>query len=479
MKKRLIFSILSVILVVLATVAWTYRDPLIVKRDHILGQYREYRGTMTIRTGTLVDHSQTHNWVNRYQDIPENFEYIAPFLFFRAPGKVRVEELAYYAIRFTPEHSVKAFRKKLMAANNLEETTIPADTNLVIPGSLPPLEARNAALEERKVPFIRGIYITGHRAGSESFRKMLPRLKEVGINAVVFDAKDIPGILSYYSATPTARKYNTHARRSIDNIHQLIREMEKEGIYSIVRIAVFRDHLLARSNPELAITSRSTGRLFNAAGEIWCDPTNREVQDYNIGLAKELAKAGADEIQFDYIRFPTGGNLADAVYNYDFGKKSRQDTIAHFLSRARKAVRKEDAFLSIDIFGIVAWGKEIDMWKTGQQIEKLASNCDVISPMLYPSHFNDNFEGHPRPGDAPYYFIKRGTKLVRSRAGESSLIRPWLQAFGWRVSRYDEDYIRKQIKACRDSGAHGYLFWNAKNDYRVVFRAMRELAGEE
>jgi len=153
---------------------------------------------------------------------------------------------------------------------------------------------------------------------------------------------------------------------------------------------------------------------------------------------------------------------------------TREEAVAHFLKRAREAIAVHNARLSIDIFGVVAWGKEIDIARTGQRIDLLARHCDVISPMLYPSHFNDDFDGYARPGDNPYYFIHEGCRKVKALADKRAIIRPWLQAFAWRVSDYGSAYIFTQIRAAKESGANGYLFWNAANDYATVIRALEK-----
>ncbi len=197
------------------------------------------------------------------------------------------------------------------------------------------------------------------------------------------------------------------------------------------------------------------------------------MQDYNIALALELAQKGVDEIQFDYIRFPTVGDLKDAKFAFSFGVMKKEEVIAAFLKRAYEALQPFKVRLSIDIFGVVAWGKEVDIRKTGQRIELMSKYCDCISPMLYPSHFNDDFDGYSSPANRPYYFIYHGNRKVMERLQKKGVtIRPWLQAFGWKVSKYNADYIIRQMKASHDSGARGFLFWNASNSYSTVYKAL-------
>ena len=144
--------------------------------------------------------------------------------------------------------------------------------------------------------------------------------------------------------------------------------------------------------------------------------------------------------------------------------------IAHLLKRAHREISSRNALVSIDIFGVVAWGKEVDIRKTGQQIGMLASNCDVISPMLYPSHFNDDFDGFANPGDNPYYFIYNGCRRVIELSGKKAAVRPWLQAFKWRVSRYDSSYV------IADTGVRRLAPWDTvlerANNYGEVLEAM-------
>jgi len=230
-----------------------------------------------------------------------------------------------------------------------------------------------------------------------------------------------------------------------------------------------------KKNPALRIKSKKNNKFWNSnSKELWCDPTNKYIQDYNIDIALELAEKGVDEIQFDYIRFPTLGNLSDAKYSYNFGKMSKDETITLFLKRAYNKISQRNTLLSIDIFGVVAWGKEIDIKRTGQRVESLSKYCDIISPMLYPSHFNNNFDGFSNPADNPYYFIYTGCKKVIALS-KGKTIRPWIQAFKWRITSYNKEYILEEILACRNSGAMGYLFWNASNNYETVYKALKKM----
>jgi hypothetical protein len=198
------------------------------------------------------------------------------------------------------------------------------------------------------------------------------------------------------------------------------------------------------------------------------------VQEYDIALAKWVAKSGADEIQFDYVRFPAEGNQADAKFYFQTAHPEwkRADVIADFLDRAYQQLHPEGVLVSLDVFGIMAWQRNVDLAHTGQDIVRMAKYCDVISPMIYPSHFF-GMDGYKSPGDAPEHFIGESMDRFETiTAGSGAVMRPWLQAFAWRTHTYSPDYIMRQVSTSRDRGGIGFLFWNARNDYSKPYLAM-------
>ncbi|HOO71636.1 MAG TPA: putative glycoside hydrolase [Spirochaetota bacterium] len=429
---------------------------------------------------TIIDHALKKRYINPYTNAPADLYASGPFLFYRVPAETTAKQAAESVIGYTVYLKASRLGQDIAAVNGIVGQKIAAGRIILVPGALPHTIEDIQNIRKPALITTRGLYFSGGALGNGEILENLARFKKLGINCIVFDAKDIPGIVTYKSSIPAVVAHDTHRNRSIDNLARFIRLVKREGFYLIARIAVFRDHLLVQKDPSLAIHSARTGGVWNAGSkEIWCDPTNKKVQDYAIALAVELCALGVDEIQFDYIRFPTVGDLGDARYRYDFGQMSKKMAITHFLGRAQKEIASRNAMLSIDIFGVVAWGKEVDINKTGQEIGLLAEHCDVISPMLYPSHFNDDFDGFQKPGDNPYHFIYNGCVKVMDRSKNRAAVRPWLQAFKWRVSRYDSAYVIKQIQASRDAGARGYLFWNAKNNYDEVLRAMELMSVEQ
>jgi hypothetical protein len=249
-------------------------------------------------------------------------------------------------------------------------------------------------------------------------------------------------------------------------------------MHAIARIAIFRDEQLVTHHPELAVRSRRSGQPWRENGKlVWTDPSRPEVQEYNIALARYAAASGVDEVQFDYVRFPAEGDQADAQFGFQTEHPDwrRSDVIAHFLDRAFAEMQGDGVLFSLDVFGVMAWQRPVDLAHTGQDIVVMARRCDVLSPMIYPSHFF-GMDGIAHPGDAPEHFISESmVKFGEITKGSGVVLRPWLQAFAWRTKSYSTDYILTQVSVAKENGGIGFLFWNARNDYKQPFLAMPEM----
>jgi len=249
-------------------------------------------------------------------------------------------------------------------------------------------------------------------------------------------------------------------------------------MHAIARIAIFRDERLVVSHPELAIKSKKTGQPWRENGKlVWTDPSRIDVQEYDIALAQAAIAGGADEVQFDYVRFPAEGDQKDASFAFQKSHPEwqRADVIADFLQRAYTSIHTKGVLLSLDVFGVMAWQRQVDLSHTGQDIVRMARFCDVLSPMIYPSHFF-GMDGYDKPGDAPAHFI--GESMDRFQLitkGSGTVLRPWLQAFAWRTKTYSPKYIEVQVLTSKNKGGIGFLFWNANNDYSKPYAAMPEM----
>jgi hypothetical protein len=356
---------------------------------------------------------------------------------------------------------------------------------ITIPGILP------APIVEKTVPVpkdfeVRAIYLTGIMAASDHGLRIIRHWREVGGNAVVFDIKDSDGSVTIPYEHPLLGKHQVY----IHDLPKFVHFLHSENMHAIARIAIFRDERLVVEHPEVAVQSKRTKQPWRENGKlVWTDSSNPKVQDYNIALAKFVAQSGADEIQFDYVRFPAEGDQKDASFvfqteNVEPGSRKpgsesrtlqRSDVIVAFLKKAYAELHPTGVLLSLDVFGVMAWQRQVDLSHTGQDIVGMAKYCDVLSPMIYPSHFfgMDNIE---HPGDAPEHFI--GESMQRFELitkGSGVVIRPWLQAFHWRTKTYSPEYIKVQVATAKEKGGIGFLFWNAANDYSKPYEAMPEM----
>jgi hypothetical protein len=322
---------------------------------------------------------------------------------------------------------------------------------------------------------VRAVYLTGTMAGSAKGLTIIRQWREAGGNSVVFDMKDSDGSVSVPTGLALAPEQKSYPIR---NLPKFTAYLHAQGLHVIARIAIFRDEMLVTGHPELAVQSRSHGGAWRENGKlVWTDPSNPKVWEYNIGLAKFAAEHGADEIQFDYVRFPAEGDQKDAKFGFEAGHPEwqRSDAITSFLKQAQAELKPSGVLFSLDVFGVMAWQRPIDLSHTGQDIPQMAKYCDVISPMIYPSHFF-GMDGYGTPGDAPEHFIGESMeRFQKVTAGSGVVLRPWLQAFGWKTKSYSPEYIRIQVAVSRAKGADGFLFWNANNDYSKPYTAMPEM----
>jgi len=444
-----------------------------------------------------------------------------------------------------------------------------ANENIIIPGILA------APITEKPIQVakdfeVRAIYLTGFMAGSERGIRVIKHWREVGGNAVVFDIKDSDGTVTIDFEHPLLGRHNVY----VHDVPKFVHFLHQQNMHAIARIAIFRDERLVVNHPELAVQSRKNRTAWRENGRVvWTDPSNPQVQDYDIALAKHVAHLGVDEIHFDYVRFPAEGDQKDAAFVFQkdqpetahapdasrdnnscddgrlarpakaeprgtittahsksaatttnppsneiassasapapkgqknaahgtsrgtvakSGPKSRRDAtnaactlkprgpqrsdvIAEFLKKAYSELHPTGVLLSLDVFGVMAWQRQVDLSHTGQDIVQMARYCDVLSPMIYPSHFF-GMDGIAHPGDEPAHFI--GESMDRFELitkGSGVVIRPWLQAFHWRTKTYSPEYIKIQVETARQRGGIGFLFWNAANDYSKPFMAMPEM----
>ncbi|MDQ2084844.1 putative glycoside hydrolase [Herbivorax sp. ANBcel31] len=318
----------------------------------------------------------------------------------------------------------------------------------------------------------RGLYLTSSTAGVR-LQRYIDLANTTEINAYVIDIKNEKGIVGYNSDVPLANEMGAVASRY--DIDKVTSELEENDIYSIGRIVVFKDPILAENKPEYAIKNNDGG-LYVFNGVNWVDPYNEESWQYAIDLAREALDRGFNEIQFDYIRFPDG-RRSDMVFESQDDREAYQ-VVNDFLSYARQELHGE--IISGDIFAIVCESPG-DREGIGQYFEHVGKELDYISPMIYPSHYalGQSINGvvFPKPDLDPYGVVLNTLLKAQSRyedvEGHTPVIRPFLQDFtgSWigqgNYQSYGVEQAKQQIQAVYDAGYEEWLFWDPMNNYSV------------
>jgi hypothetical protein len=347
-----------------------------------------------------------------------------------------------------------------------------------------PVESMEVTIKLRPQA-VRAAYLTYYGIAERRIReRVLDLVGRTELNAVVIDVKGDRGLIPYRTEVAAALEAGALGPVIIKDFDGLIASLKGQGIYTIARIVTFKDNVLANHRKDLAIIDTRTGRPWTDKEKLaWVDPFREEVWDYTIAIAKEAALKGFDEIQFDYVRFPTDGKLSAARYSQPNNSSTRLPAIAAFLAKARRELGPTGVFLAADLFGYTAFnGNDTDV---GQRIEELAPYLDYICPMVYPSGYHLGIPGYRNPVAHPYEVVRESVRLIRQRSQHATVqVRPWLQdfrdyAFDRRTFGVRE--LRAQMKGAAEGGAVGWMLWNPRNDYtaealRPKTVAMRRVA---
>ncbi|HEY7793961.1 MAG TPA: putative glycoside hydrolase [Gaiellaceae bacterium] len=341
----------------------------------------------------------------------------------------------------------------------------------VIPGEEAPLAAKPAkqaaapaasvsVKQPRALPEeVRGIHVTMALASLDGRLADYLKLVGEGMNTLQLDVKDENGEIGFLpSAVPLARQIG--AARPYYKPRQVAKMVHAKGVYLIGRVVVFEDPVLSNARPDLAI-HRPDGSVWrNHAGLGWTNPYNKKVWDYNVSIGEAAARAGFDEIQFDYVRFPTDGNLDEIVYP---GKTATPPgwVIAEFAHYAATRLKPLGVRVSADVFGLSATRN----MGIGQIPRRIAKHVDSLYPMVYPSHYGPGEYGLEDPNAAPGETVEWSLSHFRREMKQSKAnLIPWLQDFSYGRTYHLAD-VKAQIEAARLMGARGYLLWNPLGVY--------------
>jgi hypothetical protein len=321
---------------------------------------------------------------------------------------------------------------------------------------------------------IKGVYVKASNTSGPRFNELLTLVNKTELNAMVIDIKDDDGHLTFIPSKNSP--FFSVGKSYITQPKALLKLLKKQGIYPIARIVVFKDNQLASKNPRLSFKT-SQGLWKNARGESFTNPFLKKVWKYNIGIAIEAAKLGFKEIQFDYVRFPEKFEAFENKLEYKKVKfstdqeRNRVAAITKFTAYARHKLSPYKVKLSVDTFGnttIIPEARGI-----GQNFSEIASHVDVISAMIYPSHWSKLY-GIEKPDLQPYRIVKEYARQEKVRLRELKnppISRPWIQDFTatWlgagNYQVYGKNEIEEQIKALHSEGINEFLLWNSKNSY--------------
>jgi hypothetical protein len=328
---------------------------------------------------------------------------------------------------------------------------------------------------------VKGIYVTAYSVGyEEKFTKLVDYVDSNDLNAMVIDIKDDMGVVTAdFNSKDSHIQENTE--EYIPDIKELMDLMEEKQIYPIARIVTFKDTLLANEQPDMSFTN-SNGTVWKASnGESFINPFLKQTWDYAVNVGIEAAKVGFKEIQFDYVRFPEGFEVWGDTLNYDMGEyadldmtddEKRVQAITDFTAYAKEKLMPYGVDVSVDIFGYTA--SVIEASGIGQNFPQISENVDVISSMIYPSHWGTNYFGIYKPDLYPYELVAEYMKVENELLGTLEtppISRPWLQDFtasylgsGF-YQTYGKAQVDAQVQALYDAGVNEFLLWNALNNY--------------
>ena len=340
---------------------------------------------------------------------------------------------------------------------------------------------------------VRGIYWTALTAATKHADTLIAYMQQTGLNTVVMDVKVDGGQLAFAPHDTSLTAYAEH-KPVLRDLDGLLKKLADDHFYRIARIQVMKDNTFTSLHPGSAMKDASGNLWHDKTGAAWIDPASPDVAAYSVALAREVYARGFDEVQFDYVRFASDGSVSSIVYPFYNGTDAKVDVMKKFYDAVGTPLKKDGIPVSFDLFGLTCMTN--NGLGIGQRLDTVAPNADFISPMVYPSHYANGFQGFANPANHPYDVIKISldhaiglllppkieTSSVKNADGKEILstktipptqeekaaaqkqFRPWIQDFEIGAV-YTAPMIEAEIKAVRDAGSSGFLIWNARNVY--------------
>ncbi len=327
--------------------------------------------------------------------------------------------------------------------------------------SRPPLRVDKPTLPRAYPREVRGVHVTAPLAGLPGKIDQYVALRDSGLNALEVDVKDENGFVGFVSPELPKLARAIGAARPFYDVASVVERVHAAGMYLIGRVVVFEDPRLSAARPALALLRPDGSRWLNNQGLGWVNPYDRRVWRYAVAVGAAAARAGFDEIQFDYVRFASDGDLSQIVYRHQRHEK-KAVTIARFLRYAASVLHPLAVRVSADVFGLAA-SHDLHI---GQVPKRIAPYVDAIYPMVYPSHFSSGEYGIQDPSAYPGRTVARALlDFRRQLKGEGMTLIPWLQDFTLGSRSYGLIEVTDQIAATRRQHARGFMLWNAEGVY--------------
>lgn len=303
---------------------------------------------------------------------------------------------------------------------------------------------------------VKAVHITGE-AVEERFDEFLEMAETTELNALMVDLKEESGQVHYRSRVPLVAQVG--AAGNLFDLADVAAAAHDRDLYLIGRLVAFQDPLAAQAVPDMAVFDQETGQPFTSRGQYFLDPTDIDARRYALDLAEEACELGVDEIQFDYVRFP---DVRPESVHFDAGVTIdvRAEAIRSFLREAADLLHPLECAVGVDVFGFVTTAT--DDGGIGQRWEDITSVGDVVSPMVYPSHYDPGWYGLEDPNARPEVVIEGALADAVERSSGRVVIRPWLQDFG-----YTPGQVRAQIDVAESFGM-GWMLWNATSEVTVA-----------
>lgn len=338
--------------------------------------------------------------------------------------------------------------------------------------------SKKERMKTKKVS-LRGLHVTYDGiATKERTDALITNLKKAGLDTLVIDYKTY--FLNIQQKYPTYKAFMGASEEELlgkcSELQERINRLKKAGINVSLRIFIALDNYVDTRNPAMLLWDKQTNAPWKAPnGAVWVDIFAPETLLYYQKIINLACEMGPGEIQLDYIRFPTEGDVSNQISRYSAGRRPYQ-AIDHLLKNLLVIIDRHSIAFSADIFGIVLWDNKQTNELLGQNVLTFMRYVDEICPMVYPSHFHNGFDGVPLPGDEPYLFIKKSAQHfhhVTLRHPQYYVLHvPWIQAFRWRSPTYGPGYVTDELKALYEEGMDGFLAWNAANEYKAFYQGV-------